>query len=376
MAKSKKSEDVPKAMQEKFNSIVALTDEFARQHLNDEYAQLIRQAAAALCRKRPSPLDKGQAKTWAGGIAHAIGMTNFLFDSSQTPHVGANELYQWFGIAASTGQGKSKLVRDTLKMYQLAPNWCLPSRVDDNPLIWMLSVNGLIVDIRQAPLGAQIEAFRRGLIPYLPGHKEDSEAIAALIQGGSSNDSSTSRTATKTKSTKTKSTTNKTASTGQPPSPEALQTIYALDVVLLNGPVTDKFLKKNPQVIRTIEIRGDQTLADLHTTIFAAFDREEEHLYEFQLRGQGPNDPNAERYGLTMSTEGEAFDTTPAGDAANTPIAALGLAVDEPFGYWFDFGDDWWHQVQVMAITEPQPKTKYPRITQRVGASPPQYAEL
>ena len=162
----------------------------------------------------------------------------------------------------------------------------------------MLSVNGLIVDIRQAPLGAQIEAFRRGLIPYLPGHKENSEAIAALIQGGSSNDSPVSRTATKTKST-----TNKTASTGQSPSPEALQALYLLDVVLLSGPVTDKFLKKNPQVIRTIEIRGDQTLADLHATIFAAFDREEEHLYEFQLRGQGPNDPNAERYGLAMSIE-------------------------------------------------------------------------
>jgi hypothetical protein len=74
MAKSKKSEDVPKAMEEKFNSIVELTDEFARQHLNQEYTQLIRQATAALCRKRPSPLDKGQAKIGACGITHAIGM--------------------------------------------------------------------------------------------------------------------------------------------------------------------------------------------------------------------------------------------------------------------------------------------------------------
>jgi hypothetical protein len=53
-------------MEAKFNSsIVALTDESARQHLNEEYAQLIWQTIAALCRKHPSPLDKGQVKTWA-----------------------------------------------------------------------------------------------------------------------------------------------------------------------------------------------------------------------------------------------------------------------------------------------------------------------
>ncbi len=183
MAKPRKSEDVPKAMQEKFDSIIALTDEFARQHLNSEYAQLIRQATAQLCRKRPSPLDKGQAKTWAGGITHAIGLVNFLYDKSQTPHISANELYQWFGISASTGQAKSKLVRDTLKMHQFDPNWCLPSLVERNPLVWMLSVNGLLMDVRQAPLGAQVAAFRKGLIPYIPGHEQDSEEfVASLVE--------------------------------------------------------------------------------------------------------------------------------------------------------------------------------------------------
>lgn len=370
MPKPKNSEDIPKAMEEKFNSIIALTDEFARQHLNEEYAQLIRQATAALCRKRSSPLAKGQAKTWAAGISHAIGMVNFLFDSSQNPHISASELYQWFGISASTGQAKSKLVRDTLKMRQLDPEWCLPSRMDDNPLIWMLSVNGLIMDIRQAPLGAQVEAFRRGLIPYIPGHKDDSDAIAELIQeGASQNRSASGRTAS------ARSTSKKAPPTSHSTSPEALQALYVLDVVLLSGPVTDEFLQNNPQVIRTIEIRGDQTLADLHEIIFEAFDREEEHLYEFQLKGRGPNDPEADRYGLAMALQDD-FGSPVAGDVAETQLGALGLEAEESFGYWFDFGDDWWHQVQVMAITEPQPQFNYPRITQRIGASPPQYAEF
>jgi hypothetical protein len=98
-------------------------------------------------------------------------------------------------------------------------------------------------------------------------------------------------------------------------------------------------------------------------------------MYEFQVKGKGPNDPNADRYGLAMTLEDD-FGSPPAGDVAKTPIGTLGLAVNEMFGYWFDFGDDWWHQVQVMAITAPQPKVKYPQIIQRIGASPPQYTEF
>lgn len=357
MAKSQASETVPKAMAAKFHSIVELTDQFAQQHLNDEYAQLIRQATAALCRKRPSPLEKGQARTWACGITHAVGMVNFLFDSSQTPHISAKALYSWFGVAESTGQGKSKTVRDALKMRQFAPDWCLPSRVEDNPLIWMLSVNGLLMDIRRAPLGAQIEAYAKGLIPYIPGHKEDSDTIVALLGGGAAPTAPVPNRPPK----------------ATPPAPDAdaLQALYVLEVAIIDGPITEAFARKNPCIIRTIEIRGNHTLADLHRAIFKAFNREEEHLYEFQLKGIGPNDPKAKRYGLAV-----VMSDGLAGDVAKTPIGTLGLVVDESFGYWFDFGDDWWHQVDVLEITQPKAKVKYPRITNRVGASPPQYADF
>jgi hypothetical protein len=65
-------------------------------------------------------------------------------------------------------QAKSKQIRDLLSMSQLDPDWTLPSRVEKNPLIWMLEINGLIVDVRYVPRAIQEEAFRRGLIPYVP----------------------------------------------------------------------------------------------------------------------------------------------------------------------------------------------------------------
>ncbi len=164
----KKSETVPKEMRDIYNEIVDLTDNFAREYLNTEYAQIIRLATAALCRKRPSPLISGKANTWACGIIHALGTVNFVFDKSQSPHIGAADLAKAFGIASSTAQGKSKLVRDILRMSPMDPEWTLPSRMEKNPRAWLIMVNGFIVDARSMPREVQEMAYQKGLIPYMP----------------------------------------------------------------------------------------------------------------------------------------------------------------------------------------------------------------
>ncbi len=347
MEKAKKSENVPKAMQEKFERIAAITDEFSQQHLNDEYAQLIRYAIAALCRKRPSPLDKGRDRTWACGITHALGMVNFLFDPSQVPHISAGDLYKAFGVSASTGQAKSKQVRDILRMSQFDPNWGLSNNVGRNPLIWLLEVDGFIMDMRSAPRELQEIALAKGLIPYIPGADGELEVEAAASE---------------------EVTTEKTATAGSP------KALYILEVNLLAGPVTDEFIEENPVICRTIEIKGSHTLADLHDAIFEAYGREEEHLYEFQIGGSRPNDPKARRYGpkLPLDTSDEVSWL----DAAEAALSSLGLAKDSILGYRFDFGDDWWHQINVLEVKDKAPKGKYPKVTERTGESPPQYAEF
>ena len=165
------SNRVPAALQEKFDAVALATDAFCAQYLNGEYQQLIRLALAALCRKRPPPLLKGQENSWAAGAVHALGMVNFLFDPSQTPHCKATDIWAHFGLAASTGQTHSKKIRDALDMGQMDPQWTLPSRMDANPLVWMLQVNGFTVDARHMPLEVQDIAYAKGLIPYVPGRK-------------------------------------------------------------------------------------------------------------------------------------------------------------------------------------------------------------
>ena len=172
MVRKSKSERVPKEMQPTFEAVVALTDRFCKERLNEEYVQLARQVTATLCRKRLSPLRQGQPRTWACGIIYALGFVNVLFDRSQDPHTNAGELCERFGVSKSTGSAKSKQIWDALHMRQFDPNWCLPSKLDENPLEWMITVNGLIADAQWMPREVQEIAYEKGLIPYIPGENE------------------------------------------------------------------------------------------------------------------------------------------------------------------------------------------------------------
>jgi hypothetical protein len=139
--------------------------------LNAEYATLCRELAAALARQRPSPLARGKPEIWACGIVYALGTVNFLFDKSQTPTMRADELCAAFGVNQSSGANKAKLIRDLFGTFQFDPRWCLPSLVGENPLVWMLEVNDLMMDVRYAPREVQELAYRKGLIPYIPADR-------------------------------------------------------------------------------------------------------------------------------------------------------------------------------------------------------------
>jgi len=167
------TEKIPNAMAEKFTAITTLTDKFSTQHLNEEYRRMIHRVVGALARKRPSPLVRGKENVWAAAAVHAVGRVNFLDDPSQIPHCKPKVIYEFFGIAESTGQNKSKEIRGLLKMGQFSPEWTLPSKLADNPMVWLLQVNGLTIDIRHAPVELQQAAFEKGLIPFIPALQPD-----------------------------------------------------------------------------------------------------------------------------------------------------------------------------------------------------------
>ena len=153
-------------------TIIGLIDQFCRGHLNDEYAVVCRKLAEKLARKRPSPLLHGSPYAWASGIVRAVGGVNFLHDKSQTPYMRSTDIDHYLGTSPSSGAAKLAAIRKMLKIHQLDPNWTLPSRLENNPMVWLLQVNGFMMDVRHAPREVQEIAFNKGLIPYIPADRQ------------------------------------------------------------------------------------------------------------------------------------------------------------------------------------------------------------
>jgi hypothetical protein len=156
-------------MQPVFHTVANLIEAFCKQHLNEEYSLVARELAAALCRKRPSPLEKGKPEQWACACVYVVGSVNFLHDKAQNPHMPLGKVCELFGMAKSTVTAKARAIEKLMDISYLHPRWTLPSKLADNPLLWMLEVDGFVIDIRAAPLEIQEQAFKQGLIPFVPG---------------------------------------------------------------------------------------------------------------------------------------------------------------------------------------------------------------
>lgn len=306
---------VPADLRDRFRAIVALTDRYCAKHLNDEFRTLCRACAADAC-AAGVPVGSGKPESWAAGVLSAVGYANFLgSDPSLAFHTPPADMAKRAGVSVATMHNKSKAVRDALGIDRFDPRYSTARLTEQNPLSGALA----LFEHLSAPPPAPVRSKKKRSAPAGPAR------------------------------------------------------LYTLAVTLLSGPITKAFIKKNKSVVRTIEIRGDQTLDDLHEAIFGAFDREDHHLYEFQF-GAGPMDPKGPRY--VMPAVGDDGAGPPvAGYTDDTTIDDLAPTVGKKFGYWFDFGDDWYHQVDVDAIADEAPAGTFPRVTARVGASPPQYAD-
>jgi Domain of unknown function (DUF6398) len=158
---------IPAAARPAAENIIQITDSACEKLLDAEYAELARQAVAKLARKRPSPLLGGRPSTWASAVVYALGQVNFLFDRAQELYRTPDELSDAFGVSKSTMSNKARQVRDLLKM-DFSAQWQRAGMLELNPAFWFIQVDGFVVDARSMPAEIQLEAYLRGLIPYVP----------------------------------------------------------------------------------------------------------------------------------------------------------------------------------------------------------------
>src|SRR6266511_1093189 len=115
---------------------------------------------------------------------------------------------------------------------------------------------------------------------------------------------------------------------------------------------------------REIEIRGDQTLADLGDAIPGAFDFDDDHLWSFFLSGKAWDASTA--YTCDDQEEGRPAERLRIRDAP----------AGREFLFLFDYGDEWHFGVKLAGTTEIEPGVASPRVVASNGEAPPQYADI
>jgi len=126
-------------------------------------------------------------------------------------------------------------------------------------------------------------------------------------------------------------------------------------------------LRDRPDIWRIIDIKGNQMLSSLHKAIFKAFNRFEEHQYSFFLSNK-PFDRESEYTSAGISADGTSKLAT------RIRIDSVELYGGPKFLYLFDYGDEWWHNVELISVTQRVTRANYPRVVKKQGKSPPQYS--
>ena len=117
------------------------------------------------------------------------------------------------------------------------------------------------------------------------------------------------------------------------------------------------------RIYRTIELRSEQTLDDLHLTIQHAIRWDNDHLYSFFMNGKHDN-----RYRFSCPWEKDSPPWT-----SEAVIGELGLTPKHKFMYYFDYGDSHEFEVEVVGIRVQAERGSYPRMTESKGKAPAQY---
>jgi len=118
------------------------------------------------------------------------------------------------------------------------------------------------------------------------------------------------------------------------------------------------------RIYRTIELRAEQTLDDLHHAIQRAIGWDADHLYSFFVGGVAHDG----RYRVSCPYEEHS---PPWSDEA--VVGELGLTKGHKFLYYFDYGDSHEFEVEVVDVRPQAESGEYPRVVDAKGDAPQQY---
>lgn len=124
----------------------------------------------------------------------------------------------------------------------------------------------------------------------------------------------------------------------------------------------------DPKVVRELLVPSDLRLDRLHAVLQVAMGWKFEHLHEFIVGGLR----DGERFGPKRSAGPFADFGPPVGDERRYTLENLAADKGSRFIYWYDFGDDWHHDVLVRAVEATDAPPPYPLCLEAKYACPPE----
>jgi len=127
------------------------------------------------------------------------------------------------------------------------------------------------------------------------------------------------------------------------------------------------------KIVRKVLVPDDITMYQLHLIIQDAMGWEHAHLFEFSdakwkstIRAGIPDD---------FDDDFDVF-SAPKQDVFKTSLKKVFLEKTnaKPFWYWYDFGDDWWHRITFLKVSQKDLKTfeGAPICIEAIGKCPPE----
>jgi len=139
------------------------------------------------------------------------------------------------------------------------------------------------------------------------------------------------------------------------------------------------YLEDNEDVYRDIDIKASQSFEQLHTAIQEAFKFDAKHSASFFVsddywrKGQ---EITLRKEDLPLDEEEVRKNLDPKKLMADVKIAKYIEQPHQRFVYVFDPSVQWTFCLEMIKITEENPRTDYPSVAKSIGTAPKQYKQL
>lgn len=320
--------EVPEELQSRFHQITAVMDRFCDKQLDAEFRDVCRRILACYCQPSTN-IDRGKPESWAAGVVYEAGQVNFLSDPSFKPHCKSEEIAKGCGVSVATMQSKGRDIRESLQLMQFDPMFTVPSRLQDNPLAWLMELpNGMIVSLKDLPDEFRQKLGAAGMLP----DDADQPAVGDWRE-------------------------RKLAS----PRQAQAGLVYTLKITLKGS---------EPPIWRRVQL-PDCTLEDLHEVIQVAMGWDNAHLHEFEIKGRRFG-PSSGGFGVDSMWAMDRDDQEPSEETLLSDVAPSEAKKKFRFSYMYDFGDSWDHEIVVERMEHMDKPPTHPVCLDGKRACPPE----